>query len=75
MAPRFLSIAAFAQRYGVSRALTYKLIGEGKLLAVKIGGKTVIDFASAEAWADNLPALAAGAPTRLKAAMAARGLS
>jgi hypothetical protein len=72
--PRFLSIKAFSDRYSVSRALTYRLIGEGKLSAVKIGGKSAIEFDSAEAWADQLPALA-GPPARLKAANAARGLA
>jgi excisionase family DNA binding protein len=74
MTPRFLSVKAVSDRYAVSRSFVYELIGEGKLLAIKIGGKTAVDFASVEAWADNLPALAAGAPARLKAAMAARGL-
>jgi hypothetical protein len=74
MALRFLSVKSFSDRYAVSRSFAYELISAGKLLAIKIGGKTVIDYASAETWADGLPALS-GPPARLKAANAARGLA
>jgi hypothetical protein len=73
--PRFISIPDFCARYSVNRQKAYDLINAGAIVAVKNVGKTVIDFASAEAWADQLPTFAAGTPAKLKAAMAARGLA
>jgi excisionase family DNA binding protein len=50
-----LSIPAFCRVYGVGRSKTYELIGAGTLEAKKLGAKTLIDRASAEAWYSSLP--------------------
>jgi excisionase family DNA binding protein len=50
-----LSIKDFCQNYGVGRSLTYQLIGAGTLEAKKLGAKTLIDRASADAWYSSLP--------------------
>jgi hypothetical protein len=50
-----LSIPAFCRVYGVGRSKTYELIGTGALGAKKLGAKTLIDRASAEAWYRGLP--------------------
>ncbi len=52
---RFLSIRAFCDAYGVGRTSVYSHIGAGKLQAVKIGPRTMIDVESAEQWAASLP--------------------
>ena len=39
----------FCKAHGVGRTTTYKLIAEGKIKAVKIGGRTLIIKASADA--------------------------
>ena len=46
---RALRINEFCEAYGLSRSTAYKLIKEGKLRAVLIGGRRVIPVEAAEA--------------------------
>lgn len=57
MRQRFLSIKEFGNIYGPKHTKTYELIKRGDLTAVKVGRRTYIDIASAEAWAAGLPRL------------------
>src|SRR5262249_60721374 len=52
--PKLLSISATADFLGLSPASIYRLIGLGKLLAVKAGGKTLIVTQSARNYAASL---------------------
>lgn len=52
---RAFSVESFCEAYALRRSKAYQLIAEGKLVARKIGRKTVIDVDSAEAWYANLP--------------------
>lgn len=52
---RVLSIAEFVELYGISRAKTYQLLNAGELRAVKVGRRTLIPVAAAEAWFHDLP--------------------
>jgi hypothetical protein len=52
---RFISIRDFGDQYGPKRTQTYDLIAAGKLKAVKMGPRTMIDVESAEQWAASLP--------------------
>lgn len=45
---RALRINDFCGRYGVCRATTYKLVRDGKLRLVKIGGRSLIPVDDAE---------------------------
>jgi hypothetical protein len=65
---RFISIRDFGDTYGPKRTATYDLISKGKLQAVKIGLRTMIDAESAEIWAASLPRFkSAAAPARATA--------
>jgi excisionase family DNA binding protein len=44
---------------GISRSKAYEEIAAGRLRAVKCGSKTLVPYASGEAWLDGLPAMAA----------------
>jgi excisionase family DNA binding protein len=50
------------ERFGFSRSFTYNLISEGKIRAVKVGGRTLVDVAATKAWLDSLPAAATNCP-------------
>jgi len=49
------SIDGFAQAHGISRSQTYVEIGQGRLIARKVGVRTVITAEDAAAWRRNLP--------------------
>ena len=51
---RAYSINEFGLAYGPKRSLTYKLLNEGKLKAVKVGKKRLILTDDAEAWLSSL---------------------
>ena len=53
---RAMSIADFVQRYGVGRSKTYLLIKSGEIPTCKVGTRTLIRTADAEAWLNSLPA-------------------
>ena len=44
---------------GISRCKAYEEIAAGRLKAVKCGSKTLVPYASGQAWLEGLPALAA----------------
>ena len=44
---------------GISRSKAYEEIAAGRLKAVKCGTRTLVPYASGEAWLNNLPAMAA----------------
>jgi excisionase family DNA binding protein len=46
--PRAYRINDFCRAFGISRSLVYVLIGNGKLRAVKIAGRTLIPADEAE---------------------------
>ena len=54
--PNYLTINDFRSRYGVGNTLTYEMISDGRLRAVKLGRRTLIDAASARELFDSLPA-------------------
>ena len=56
MTERHLTVKEFCRRYGIGVTTTYKLLGEGTILAVRYGHRTLIDVESAEAWRKSLPA-------------------
>ena len=51
-----MHVRQFCEIYGISRSLVYKLLGQGKLQAVKAGKAILITRESAEAWFKSLPA-------------------
>lgn len=51
----FLSIKTFCARYGVGRTRAYELLNAGHIEGRKLGGRTLIVAAAAQAWADALP--------------------
>lgn len=44
-------------RLGISRSKAYEEIAAGRLRAVKCGTRTLIPYASGEAWLNGLPAM------------------
>jgi hypothetical protein len=53
--PRYCSIADWVRLSGVSRSVTYELLGDGKIQAVKLGNKTLIDVDSGLKYLRSLP--------------------
>jgi excisionase family DNA binding protein len=51
------TLKEFCTLAGVGRSFVYEQIAEGRLLAVKAGGKTLIRRGDATAYLDSLPAL------------------
>jgi hypothetical protein len=51
------AVREFCARYGICRETFYSEIRRGRLRVRKLGAKTVILRADAEAWADALPPL------------------
>jgi excisionase family DNA binding protein len=49
------SMAEAGQAIGRSRSTIYELVHQGKLRAVRSGGRTLIPRASLEAYVDSLP--------------------
>ena len=44
---------------GISRSKAYEEIAAGRLKAVKCGSRTLVPYASGEAWLNNLPSMPA----------------
>ena len=57
MHPPALTLKDFCDAYRVCRETAYRQIRTGRLRAVKLGRKTLILRADADAWAASLPAL------------------
>ena len=53
--PRYCSIADWVRLSGVSRSVTYELLGDGKIQAVKLGSKTLINVDSGLKYLSSLP--------------------
>ena len=53
--PLLLTIADACSRYGFSRSRAYRFLAEGELAAVKLGSRTLIDTAKADAFVAALP--------------------
>ena len=49
------SVDQFARRNGVGRTLVYQEIQEGRLIARKVRGRTLITTEDAKAWREQLP--------------------
>jgi excisionase family DNA binding protein len=52
-----MSVGAFCRRYGIGRTTAYEEIKQKRLLARKVGKKTLIAEEDAEEWLRRLPAL------------------
>ena len=48
------SVKNFCTAHGIGTTMFYKQIAEGKLLAVKIGRKTLVREEDAKSWRNNL---------------------
>jgi predicted DNA-binding transcriptional regulator AlpA len=53
--PRFVTIAEWVRRTGISRAKTYELLADKILKSHKIGARTLLDFTAGVAWIDAQP--------------------
>jgi hypothetical protein len=51
----FLTVAEFRKIYGPGTTKTFQLLATGELVGRKFGARTLIERASAEAWAARLP--------------------
>jgi excisionase family DNA binding protein len=51
------AVREFCARYGICRATFYTEVKRGRLRALKLGKKTIVMRADADAWAASLPAL------------------
>jgi excisionase family DNA binding protein len=54
---RAFAIKEFCRRYAIGRTTAYAEIAAGRLLAVKVGKRTLITYEAAEAWLASLPQL------------------
>jgi hypothetical protein len=52
---RFLDLKSTARRYGTSKSTLYLHIARGDIRAIKHGGRTLVDCASADRFFDALP--------------------
>jgi len=48
-------VGEFAERHGISRSQTYNEINSGRLVARKVGSRTIITREDAERWRKSLP--------------------
>lgn len=55
--PKMISVSDALGRYGIGRTKLYALIGDGRIRAVKLGMKTLIDVNVADRFFDSLPTL------------------
>ena len=55
------SVKRFADKNGISRAQAYKEIGTGRLIARKVGARTIITHEDAAKWRRALPKASANA--------------
>ncbi len=61
MAPdpaEYLTVDAFRSRYGIGTTLTYEMVADGRLRAVKLGRRLLIEAASAREHFASLPVAA-----------------
>lgn len=62
VAPISYGVADAAKAIGVSRAYMYRLLGEGKIAAKKIGARTIITTAELTRFVSVQPAFVPGEP-------------
>jgi hypothetical protein len=62
LTPRYASIPRWCEISGLGRTVTYRLLGDGVLKAVKVGRRTLIDVRHGLLWMAALPS-AQVAPT------------
>ncbi len=55
MQPEFVSIKVWSEQSGLGRSTTYNLIGDGSLKAIKVRGKTLVDYEAGMAWMRSRP--------------------
>jgi excisionase family DNA binding protein len=53
------SVEEFARRHGIGRTTAYEEIKDGRLVARKVGSRTIVTDEDARAWRVNLPKVAA----------------
>jgi hypothetical protein len=53
--PSAYSVEEFAQDNGISRYTVYREINDGKLIARRVRGKTIVTAEDAAAWRRSLP--------------------
>lgn len=58
--PAYGDVRATCARYGWGKTLTYELLHDQKIRAVKCGRKTLIEFASVDAYLTTLPTFGQG---------------
>jgi hypothetical protein len=58
--PRYISLKSAVKRYETSRSTLYLHIRQGHFRAIKHGGRTLIDVASADRFFDGLPEVKLG---------------
>lgn len=51
------TVQEFCQRNGISRTTFYAEVGDGKLIARKARGRTIVLYDDAKAWRESLPRL------------------
>jgi len=56
------SVDRFAERHDISRSQTYVEINSGRLVASKVGNRTIITRENAARWRKNLPDFPRGQP-------------
>ena len=59
--PKYVCVPDFCSFYGVGRSTAYKLLRTGKVLAVKLGKRTLVDLESARDYFGTLPSFKGGA--------------
>lgn len=57
-----LSIVEFSERNCICRSKIYEEIKAGRLIAVKVGTRTLITYEAEQAWRDSLPRLITSPP-------------
>lgn len=60
IAKETFTVRELCARYGICRATFYAEVKRGRLRAIKLGKKTIVMRADADAWAASLPELRAG---------------
>ncbi len=65
--PKYATMTDWCQLSGLSRSVTYELIGLGHLKAVKLGARTLIDVEHGLAQIATMPAATVRAPARASA--------
>ena len=60
VSPKYATISTWRELTGQSRTSTYEALADGKLRAIKLGKRTLIDVEHGLAWLRSLPAAQIG---------------